>query len=166
VIWAQVLQPLIQQAQGQTAPALASLGRALTLAEPEGYVRVFLDEGAPMAELLAQVARHRAPAAEYAARLLAAFPDELRIENEQLSSSSTTNSQFSILNSQFLVEPLTGRELEVLRLLAEGRDNAEIARALVVAVSTIKSHVNHIFSKLGVSNRLEAELRARQLNLL
>jgi LuxR family maltose regulon positive regulatory protein len=166
VIWALALQALILQAQGDTARALASLARALALAEPEGYVRVFLDEGAAMAALLAQVARHRAPVAKYAARLLAAFPSELRIGNEELRNASTANSQFSILNSQFLVEPLSERELEVLRLLAEGRDNAEIARALVVAVSTIKSHINHIFSKLGVGNRLEAVLLARQLNLL
>ncbi len=165
VIWALVLQALILQAQGDTTAALASLARALALAEPEGYVRVFVDEGAPMAALLAQVARHRAPVAKYAARLLAAFP-ELKIENEELKIAAPHASQFSILNSQFLVEPLSERELEVLRLLAEGRDNAEIARALVVAVSTIKSHINHIFSKLGVGNRLEAVLRARQLNLV
>ena len=76
----------------------------------------------------------------------------------------TQNSK--LITQNFLVEPLSERELEVLRLLAEGRDNAEIARALVVAVSTIKSHVNHIFSKLGVGNRLEAVLRAQQLDLL
>jgi LuxR family transcriptional regulator, maltose regulon positive regulatory protein len=167
VIWALALQALILQAQGDTATALDSLARALTLAEPEGYVRVFLDEGPPMAALLAQVARHHAPVAEYAARLLAAFQSsEVRVLSfesgieEQPAHSSKLNTQSS------LVEPLSERELEVLRLLAEGRDNAEIARALVVAVSTIKSHVNHIFGKLGVGNRLEAVLRARQLNLL
>jgi LuxR family maltose regulon positive regulatory protein len=74
VIWALVLQALILQAQGDTATALASLARALALAEPEGYVRVFVDEGASIAALLAQVAHRHAPVAKYAARLLAAFP--------------------------------------------------------------------------------------------
>jgi LuxR family maltose regulon positive regulatory protein len=164
VIWALALQALILQAQGDTATALAALARALALAEPEGYVRVFVDEGVPMAELLARVARQHAPVAVYATRLLAAFP---RAEGQGLRTEPNTSSD-SVLNPQSsaLVEPLSERELEVLRLLAEGRDNAEIARVLVVAVSTIKSHVNHIFSKLGVGNRLEAVLRARQLNLL
>jgi LuxR family transcriptional regulator, maltose regulon positive regulatory protein len=167
VIWALVLQALILQAQGDTATALASLARALTLAEPEGYVRVFVDEGAPMAALLAQVAGHHAPVAQYAARLLAAFPNaELRIRSLESDLTQNSNAQRAPETQNFLVEPLSERELEVLRLLAEGHDNAEIARALVVAVSTIKSHVNHIFGKLGVGNRLEAVLRARQLNLV
>jgi LuxR family maltose regulon positive regulatory protein len=157
VIWALVLQALILQAQGDTATALAALGRALALAEPEGYLRVFVDEGAAMAALLVQVAHHHMPMAEYAARLLAAFPDF------GLGDEAIQNPKSAIQN---LVEPLSARELAVLRLLAEGHDNAEIARVLVVAVSTIKSHVNHIFGKLGVGNRLEAVLRARQLNLL
>jgi ATP/maltotriose-dependent transcriptional regulator MalT len=171
VIWALVLQALILRAQGHTATALASLARALALAEPEGYVRVFVDEGAPMAALLAQVARHHPPVAEYAARLLAAFPVSDKVTGWQGDKVRAAQDPTATLSPPHLVtpsllEPLSERELEVLRLLAEGHDNAEIARELVVAVSTIKSHVNHIFSKLGVGNRLEAVLRARQLNLL
>ena len=100
----------------------------------------------------------------YIDKLLAAFP---RTEGQGLGTELNISGS-SVLSPQSsaLVEPLTDRELEVLRLLAEGRDNAEIAGALVVAVSTVKSHVNHIFGKLGVRNRLEAALRARQLNLL
>ena len=167
VIWALVLQALILQAQGDTAPGVASLARALALAEPEGYVRVFVDEGAPMAALLVQVARHHAPVAEYAASLLAAFPSsEVRVKSFESDAEKMPTQNSKLITQNFLVEPLSERELEVLRLLAEGRDNAEIARALVVAVSTIKSHINHIFSKLGVGNRLEAVLRAQQLDLL
>jgi LuxR family maltose regulon positive regulatory protein len=164
VIWALVLQALILQAQGDTAAALGPLERALALAEPEGYVRVFVDEGARMAALLAQVAHGQAPVAQYAAKLLATFP---RTEGQGLRTEWNTSGD-SVLSPQSsaLVEPLSARELEVLRLLAEGQDNAEIARTLVVAVSTIKSHINHIFSKLGVGNRLEAVLRARRLDLL
>ncbi|MFL5803717.1 MAG: response regulator transcription factor, partial [Roseiflexaceae bacterium] len=99
----------------------------------------------------------------YIDKLLAAFPGS----GAQAGNERATKDQSEIYNLQSaMVESLSERELEVLRLLAEGRDNAEIARVLVVAVSTIKSHVNHIFSKLGVGNRLEAVLRARQLNLL
>jgi LuxR family transcriptional regulator, maltose regulon positive regulatory protein len=167
VIWALVLRALILQAQGDTVTALESIARALALAEPEGYVRVFVDEGAPMAELLVQVAHHHAPVAEYAARLLATFPSsELRVLSFEIDTEKQPTHNSKLITQNFLVEPLSERELEVLRLLAEGRDNAEIARALVVAVSTIKSHVNHIFGKLGVGNRLEAVLRARQLNLV
>ncbi len=175
VIWALVLQALVLQAQGDTATALASLARALALAEPEGYVRVFVDEGAPMKLLIAdcrlQIARrahgesnvHTGELLAYIDKLLAAFPGS----GAQAGNERATKDQSEIYNLQSaMVEPLSERQLEVLRLLAEGRDNAEIARVLVVAVSTIKSHVNHIFSKLGVGNRLEAVLRARQLNLL
>jgi LuxR family maltose regulon positive regulatory protein len=176
VIWALALQALILQAQGDTAAALDRPERALALAEPDGYVRVFVDEGTPMQLLIAdcrlQIARRAydqntadtSRLLAYIDKLLAAF-GELNIKNETLRNvGARPDSQFSILNSQF--EALSARELEVLRLLAEGRDNAEIARTLVVAVSTIKSHINHIFSKLGVGNRLEAVLRAQQLNLL
>jgi len=175
VIWALVLQALILQARGDTSAALGSLERGLVLAEPEGYVRVFVDEGAPMKLLIADcrlqiTQRTHAEGIAHTGRLLA-YIDELlgafQGNREQVGNEQTTNDQSEIYNLQSaMVEPLSARELEVLRLLAEGQDNAEIARALVVAVSTIKSHVNHIFSKLGVGNRLEAVLRARQLNLL
>ena len=95
----------------------------------------------------------------------AAVCGELKIENEELKNAAARpHSQFSILNSQF--EALSARELEVLRLMAVGNDNAQIARALVVAVSTVKSHVNHIFGKLGARNRVEAVRRAQDLDLL
>jgi LuxR family transcriptional regulator, maltose regulon positive regulatory protein len=161
VIWALVLQALLL-AQGDTAAAIESIERALALAEPEGYVRIFADEGAPMAALLRDAAT-RGIAPGYVARLLAACPDfRLQIADFRLEST-----QSAIYNLQSaMVEPLTDREIEVLRLLAAGDDNAQIARALVVAVSTVKSHINHIFGKLGARNRVDAVRRAQELNLL
>jgi ATP/maltotriose-dependent transcriptional regulator MalT len=123
-----------------------------------------------MAALLGLVVRQHAPVAGYAARLLAACPQpEASQPGDQPAFSIAAragSASHDPLSPQLLAEPLSAREREVLGLLAEGRDNAEIARALGVAVSTIKSHVNHIFGKLGVTNRLEAVLRARQFNLL
>jgi LuxR family maltose regulon positive regulatory protein len=119
---------------------------------------VFVDEGAPMAELLVQIARGTTVVAGYATRLLATF-GELRIENEELRMAP-------ISNSQFLVEPLTGRELEVLRLLAAGHSNREIAQALVVAVGTVKKHLNTIFGKLGVTSRTQAIIAGREHHLV
>jgi len=164
-----VLQALAGQGQADQTSTLTALERALTLAEPEGYVRIFVDEGVPLAALLAQVAGRASPVAAYAARLLKAF-GELRIENEELRKAPTSNSQFSIAqrapNSPFLVEPLSERELEVLRLIADGHSNQAIADQLVVAVSTVKKHINNLYGKLDVQSRTQALIRARELHLL
>jgi LuxR family transcriptional regulator, maltose regulon positive regulatory protein len=171
VIWALVQQALLLSAEGDMAAALASLGRALALAEPEGYVRIFADEGAPMADLLRQ-AQAQGVTRQYTAKLRAAFvlpgkatrrqgDKEMGERSEELVFVSP-----DLLVSQSLVEPLSARELEVLRLLADGNDNTQIASALIVAVGTVKSHVNHIFGKLGARNRVDAVRRARELNLL
>jgi LuxR family maltose regulon positive regulatory protein len=162
-IWSLVLHALTLYAQGDAAAALASLGRALALAEPEGYVRIFINHGAPMAALLRE-ARVRGIAPAYAERLLRAFATT---ESQGLGN-DRPNSSGALLGSQsrLLVESLSARELAVLRLLAQGMDNAEIAGALAVTISTVKSHVNHIFGKLGVHSRLEAVLRAQELSLL
>jgi LuxR family maltose regulon positive regulatory protein len=133
------------------------LADALLLGSKQGYVRAFADEGAPMRTLLARVgAAQRAgdrsmPAVprDYLARVLGAFggPTEGTI-------------------APGLIEPLTGRELEVLRLLAAGRSNREIAETIVVTLDTVKKHVTHVLDKLGVSNRTAAVGRARELGLL
>jgi LuxR family transcriptional regulator, maltose regulon positive regulatory protein len=163
VIWALVLRALLLRAQGDGAAALEALGRALVLAEPEGYVRIFADEGAPMAELLhAAAARGIAPS--YVEKLLAALPKTMNDERGTMKAESTAHRSSFIVHR--LVEPLSARELEVLRLMAAGDDNAQIATALVVAISTVKSHINHIFGKLGVRNRVEAVRRAQELKLL
>jgi LuxR family maltose regulon positive regulatory protein len=139
------LHALARQAHGDTGGTLASLKRALTLAEPEGYVRTFVDEGTPMAALLRQ-ALVRGIAPRYVGRLLAAFGEPAA--------------------AQPLPEPLTGRELEVLRLIVAGLTNQEIADQLVISVATVKRHITNIYGKLGVSHRTQAVARAQELDLL
>jgi LuxR family maltose regulon positive regulatory protein len=145
-----VLQAITLQAKSDISRALAILEQALSLAEPEGYVRTFVDEGEPMARLLRR-ALSQGIAPNYVARLLAAFGEEVE-------------STFPAMES--LIEPLSERELEVLRLIVAGLSNPEIAQELVIAVSTVKSHVNHIYGKLGVESRTQAVARAQELGLL
>ena len=143
-----VLQALTLEAEGDRERAISALARALSLAEPEGYVRTFLDEGAPMVALLRwAVARGISPA--YASRLLEAF----RSTSEKLPGGS-------------LSESLSERELEVLRLVAAGMSNSEISHTLFVALSTVKKHINNVYRKLDVNSRTRAVARARELNLL
>jgi LuxR family transcriptional regulator, maltose regulon positive regulatory protein len=159
-----MLQALVCQAQADKTTALSTLQRALTLAEPEGYIRLFVDAGAPMAALLAQVAGRASPVAPYAARLLAAFPRTAgRGQRDEYIDSGD-----SVLSPQSsaLIEPLSEREREVLRLIADGHSNQEIADILVVAVSTVKRHINNFYGKLGVQSRTQALVRARELKLL
>jgi LuxR family maltose regulon positive regulatory protein len=167
VIWSLILQALILHDLGDRIAAHGSLQRALALAEPQGYLRTIINHGTPIAALLRE-AHTRGVAPVYIERLLHAL-GELRIENEELrKDSAQAHSQFSNAqrapDSQF--ESLSARERDVLRLLANGMDNAQIARKLTVAVSTVKAHINHIFGKLGVHSRLEAVLRAQELHLL
>jgi LuxR family maltose regulon positive regulatory protein len=149
------LQAVARHAQGDTAGAWTALETALTMGEPEGYVRVFVEQGAPMAGLL-QRAAARGTAAEYVSRLLAAFEAE-GVESIPTRSSSSTPP---------LVEPLTARELEVLHLLGEGRSNREIAEALVLTVNGVKKHTSNIYGKLGVHSRTQAVVRAQELAIL
>jgi LuxR family maltose regulon positive regulatory protein len=150
-----VLQALAYQAQGKSDNALETLNRALSLAELEGYIRVFLDEGQPMAQLLYE-ATARGIAPEYAGRLLTQFPTE-----EQ---AITLTPPHPITHT--LVDPLSKRELEVLQFIASGASNAEIAQALYIAVGTVKNHVKNIYSKLDVHSRAQAIARARDLGLI
>ncbi|MGB3634193.1 MAG: LuxR C-terminal-related transcriptional regulator, partial [Rubrobacteraceae bacterium] len=153
-----VLQALAHEAQGNTPPALAPLERALTLAEPEVYVRIFVDEGRPMAQLLSETATHGIMLG-YVGRLLSAF------ESEEHKSEDESHLP-PVLPAQSLVEPLSHRELEVLRLIAQGLSNREISERLFLALSTVKGHNRIIFSKLMVQNRTEAVACARELGLL
>jgi LuxR family transcriptional regulator, maltose regulon positive regulatory protein len=146
-----VLQALAQQQGGDADAALVPLGRALTMAEPEGYFRVFVDEGAPMARLLnATDAAEVAPA--YVRRLLAA--------------AEGTDQKASPTRRQDLVEPLSEREREVLRLLGTELSGPEIARELVVSLNTVRTHTKSIYAKLGVNTRRAAVRRAEELDLL
>jgi LuxR family maltose regulon positive regulatory protein len=165
VIEARALQALALHASGDQAGALAALADALNLGAPEGYLRVFVDEGPPMAALLHQLLagrrRERLAAAgaprEYLARLVDAF------EQAGLPVRAPAGRGVVVAG---LVEPLTARELEVLGLLAAGAPNRAIAEQLVVTPETVKKHLSHLFDKLGAANRTQAVARARQLGLL
>ncbi len=149
-----VLRALALEAQGDQTSALSTLERALLLAAPEGYIRLFVDEGAPMRALLRHAhARSRVPG--YVATLLRAF-GEHNVSDLPLASARPSP----------LVEPLTERECEVLQLLLEGASNREIAQRLVLSVNTVKRHVYNLCGKLGVQSRTQAIIRARDLNLL
>ncbi len=153
-----VLQALAHQAQGLSPLALAALEYALRLAEPEGYVRIFVDEGHPMARLLAE-AGGQGIMPDYIHKLLAAFEAEPR-------TAAGNSPAFSPPAAQPLVEPLSERELEVLHLLAQGLSNREIGERLFLALPTVKGHNRNIYSKLQVRRRTEAIARARELGLL
>jgi LuxR family transcriptional regulator, maltose regulon positive regulatory protein len=152
------LRALALAAAGDETGSVTALAEALVLACPQGYVRVFADEGPPMAALLGRlVAAQRAGQAAagvplgYLARLQRAF-DAGQPAPDPVSSG--------------IIDPLTSRELEVLRMLAAGRSNQAIARELVVTLDTVKKHVGHLLGKLGASNRTEAVARARELSLI
>jgi LuxR family maltose regulon positive regulatory protein len=149
------LQALSAQAGDDTAKAMTSLERALSLAEPGGFIRIFVDEGPPMARLLYQ-ALDRGIAPDYTRRLLAAFPI---VEPEKTAPSS------KVPKSE-LIEPLSDREIEVLQLIADGLTNREIATRLFLSVNTVKAHTRNIYGKLGAHNRTEAAARAQALGIL
>jgi LuxR family maltose regulon positive regulatory protein len=164
VIEIQALRALALAAHGDHASALGALTEALTLARPQGYVRVFADEGAPMCALLAQLSTAR-PGQQHAAGRLG--PGYLAALVRACGQADTAPPQRRAAAAPpGLAEPLTGRELEVLRLLAAGRSNQRIAHDLVVALDTVKKHVTHVLGKLGAANRTEAAARARQLGLI
>lgn len=159
-----ILEALAYHAQNDTSQALACLEQALTLAEPEGYVRLFLDEGRPIITLLA-AARDRLPASHqtYVDSLLAAHRRE---QEEILHPSSLRLRSGQALSLHPLIEPLSERELEILRLIAAGMSNGEIAEKLVVTVGTVKWHLNNMYGKLDARSRTQAVARARELRLL
>jgi LuxR family transcriptional regulator, maltose regulon positive regulatory protein len=161
------LMALAQASRGDVPTAGQTLTQALALAQPAGFQRLFLDEGEPMAALLRVVLPDLSgePLGAYVRTLLRAF-GELKIESEELKNADQhSNSQFSILNSQLLIEPLSPQEQRVLRLLAAGLSNPEIADELVVSVNTIKTQVQSIYRKLNVTSRKEVRAAARRLNL-
>jgi LuxR family maltose regulon positive regulatory protein len=150
----QVLQALGFKAVGKPDQAMKVLAQVLMQAEPEGYVRTFVDEGRQMAGLLHQ-ARSRDVMADYTTRLLEAFPS---VDRGMQPSPPAAAFPFN--------QPLSERELEVLHLLASGASNREIAEELTIALTTTKKHVSNILRKLGVSTRTQAVSRGRDLGLL
>ena len=161
VIEGLALEAMIHQAAGAEDRALAALEEALALAEPEGYLRLFLNEGPPMARLLRMAAK-RGVTPAYVSRLLAHF--EGASEDERPMTEEPPSS--AVIHPSSLVEPLSDRELQVLHLVAGGASNQQIAQDLFIAVSTVKSHLNSVYGKLGVKNRTQAVARARELGLL
>lgn len=151
-----MLQALAFQALGMIDQALPPLERALTLAEPEGFTLLFLEEGTAMARLLYEAA-DRGIAPDYVGRLLAAFPDAALMPGRQIQLRTS---------GADLIEPLTQREIEVLRLIAEGLANREIAQRLVISPDTVKVHTRNIYGKLGVKKRTQAVAKARGLGIL
>ena len=151
-----VLQALARAAQGDISGALAPLARALALAEPESLVRVFVDEGPPMAALLHEAAERRI-APYYVGRLLAALDQ---------AEGPRRVTRPSDAQRQFAIEPLSDRELEVLRLLKTELSGPQIARRLMVSSNTLYTHTKRIYSKLGVNSRREAVRRAEEIGLL
>ena len=153
-----LLQALAHQAQDDMPHALAALERALKLAEPEGYVRIFVDEGLPLAHLLsAAAAQGMMPA--YIGKLLAAFvPVDLAAHSRP--------DQADLHAAQPLIEPLSARELEVLQLIAEGLGNQEIANRLYLSQHTVKVHARNIYGKLGANSRTHAIAIAKALGIL
>jgi LuxR family maltose regulon positive regulatory protein len=173
-----VLQASAYHAQGDLPAALLSLQHALVLAEPQGYVRMFLDEGSSMMQLLAAVRRLPEAAAReimprqglpnYTGKLLAAFEAEKRKSADK---SPLTPTQPLIEPEvqpakNMLVEPLSQRELKILQLIAQGLSNRESGERLFLALDTVKGHNRNIFDKLQVQSRTEAIARARDLSLL
>ncbi len=176
VIRTLVLQALLYQAQGNRGKSLQSLSRAMNLAEPEGIIQTFVDEAEPMMHLLDEAIKQNVHT-EYAHRLLKAFPasqPELRPGADiQTDASAPVGPEIGFAKSGqtlpvkgMLVEPFSAREMEIIRLIAEGWSNSEIAQKLYISVRTVKYHTTNIYSKLGVSGRTQAIARGRELGLL
>src|SRR6266496_4186511 len=165
VIEIRALQALAHQASRDEPAAMAALVEALTLSCPQGHVRVFADEGPPMGALLGRlVAAHRAKQAPARRIPLSCLARLVQAFDGKLNAAAALRPELGTVPG--LIEPLTGRELEVLRLLAAGKSNQRIAHDLFVALDTVKKHVTHVLGKLGAANRTEAAARARDLGLI
>ncbi len=158
-----ILQALANEAQGNLSPALVSLEHALTLAEPEGYIRIFVDEGEAMRSMIEKLSRNRDHLlSSYVDQLLAAFAQPMSSPQSTISNKKT-----KIGNQRSaLVEPLSDRELEVLKLLQSELSGPEIAQQLIVSLNTLRTHIKNIYKKLGVNDRRTAIRRAEELELL
>jgi LuxR family transcriptional regulator, maltose regulon positive regulatory protein len=144
-----ILQALAFQGKKETDPALAALEKALALAQPEGYIRSFLDEGEAMTRLLCQ-AQSRQIGSSYAAVLLAKIGKTSGMTQPSM---------------QLLIEPLTAREVEVLKFIQAGSSNQDIAEQLFISIPTVKRHISNIYAKLGVKSRTQAVAIGKELKI-
>jgi LuxR family maltose regulon positive regulatory protein len=152
------LESLALHGLGEREAAHSTLHRALTLAAPEGYVRIFVEIGPKMADLLREILEESVMV-DYVRTLL-------QVADRQPQVSSPPSAQPTTHTPQPLTEPLSDRELQILRLIETGITNREIAARLYIAISTVKTHINNLYGKLGVSNRVQALARAREVGLL
>ncbi len=149
-----VLQALAYRTQGQPDKALSTLERALVLARPGGYIRVFVDEGQAIIGLLRQLAKQRHE------------QESAQIQLVEILAALGQTVELTAPAAQPLIEPLTDREFEVLQLIANGASNRDIGQEMVISVHTVKKHISNIFGKLGVNSRTEALARAQELDLI
>jgi LuxR family maltose regulon positive regulatory protein len=157
-----ILQAIAYQEQDDQPRALRSLERALTLAEPEGYVRIFVDEGEAIRLLIEKQARNRDhPLSDYTDKLLAAFPQPVAAPK----SARPGRARAIVHQESDTIESLSQRELEVLKLLRSELSGPEIAGQLIVSLNTLHTHTKNIYNKLGVNNRRSAVRRAEELDL-
>ena len=156
---------------GDDRQSLVTAAKALEMAEPEGFISVFIEEGKPVAVVLAALLKSDLLGKvrpEYVQEILAAFPKELVPLKESCEQPAVKlrSGPSEAAETLDLIEPLTARELEVLRLIAEGDSNRTIAEKLVITVSAVKKHTGNVYGKLNVNSRTQAIVRARQLGLL
>jgi LuxR family maltose regulon positive regulatory protein len=161
VIEVLILEALAHQARGAIEQALPPLRRALSLARPEGYERIFVDEGKPLAGLLYE-AGARGVMPEYVGQLLAAIEVGTKEQEPTVDLSRSSSGTRPLA----LIEPLSERELDVLQLVADGLSNQEVAQRLYLSLHTVKWHTGNIYGKLGVKNRTQAVAKARALGVL
>jgi LuxR family maltose regulon positive regulatory protein len=161
-----VLDSLVLQAAGEQEEALARLEGALAMAEPEGYVRVFADEGEPIGRQLNALLTLRGGRDGWQAPYSRGYVEQLLRETGVPAEAAPTPGAGARAQSSELVESLSERELEVLELLAQGLSNQQIANQLFISVGTVKRHTHNIYGKLTVENRTQALLKGRELGLI
>ncbi|HLJ81119.1 MAG TPA: LuxR C-terminal-related transcriptional regulator, partial [Ktedonobacterales bacterium] len=153
----QMLRALALHAQGKTRQALVTLGPILAAAEPEGYLRLFADEGEVMAHLLVRMAPFTTASPDYLQRIQAAIASAWHTQSDTAMPAAPRSMPS---------DPLSDREHDVLQLVAEGLSNQQIAERLVLSPHTVKLHVRHLLAKLSATNRTQAVARARAFHLL
>ncbi len=158
-----ILQAMVHAAQDNESPALDKLAEALALAEPGRFIRPFLDQGPKMADLLSRLVKHR-PTLQYAMRILETFENHGNVSFGNRSEDFAGS--LSSLSNRPMIEPLTNREIEVLRMLSKGTSNNDIAQRLFISPETVKRHLSTIYRKLDVKNRQQALIMAKSIGIL